>query len=96
VTIEGHTDIAFSEDVGARFLAYGWSVLSGADANDIERLEQAYQRFLRTGDRPTLIIVHSHIGYGVPHKQDARDNLQGEGLRVHAAGILAMGDGIPH
>jgi transketolase len=71
VTIEGHTDIAFSEDVAARFLAYGWNVLSVADANDIERLEQAYQGFLRTDDRPTLIIVHSHIGYGAPHKQDS-------------------------
>jgi transketolase len=71
VTIEGHTDIAFSEDVAARFLAYGWNVLRVTDANDTDRIEQAYQAFLRTGDRPTLIIVHSHIGYGAPHKQDS-------------------------
>jgi len=71
VTIEGHTDIALTEDVAARFLAYGWNVVRVTDANDMERLEQAYQAFLRTADRPTLIIVHSHIGYGAPHKQDS-------------------------
>ena len=71
VTIEGHTDIAFTEDVAARFLAYGWNVLRVTDANDMELLEQAYRGFLRTHDRPTLIVVHSHIGYGAPHKQDS-------------------------
>ena len=71
VTIEGHTDIAFTEDVAARFLAYGWNVLRVTDANDMERLETAYRGFLAAGDRPTLIIVHSHIGYGAPHKQDS-------------------------
>jgi transketolase len=71
VTIEGHTDIAFTEDVAARFLAYGWDVLRVTDANDAERLERAYHGFLSTEDRPTLIIVHSHIGYGAPHKQDS-------------------------
>ena len=71
VTIEGHTDIAFTEDVAARFLAYGWNVLRVTDANDMERLETAYRGFLAVDDRPTLIIVHSHIGYGAPHKQDS-------------------------
>jgi transketolase len=71
VSIEGHTDIAFTEDVAGRFLAYGWNVLRVADANDIERLEQAYKGFLSTEDRPTLIVVQSHIGYGAPHKQDS-------------------------
>lgn len=71
VTIEGHTDIAFSEDVAGRFLAYGWNVLTVGDANDLDLLERAYRTFLRTADRPTLIIVHSHIGYGSPHKQDS-------------------------
>ena len=70
VTIEGHTDIAFTEDVAARFLAYGWNVLRVTDANDTERLERAYHEFLATENRPTLIIVHSHIGYGSPHKHD--------------------------
>jgi len=71
VTIEGHTDITFTEDVAARFLAYGWEVIRVTDPNDIEMLERAYRRFLATGDRPTLIVVHSHIGYGAPHKQDS-------------------------
>jgi transketolase len=71
VSIEGHTDIAFTEDVAARFLAYGWNVLHVGDANDIDRLELAFQGFLRTTDRPTLIVVQSHIGYGSPHKQDS-------------------------
>jgi transketolase len=81
VTIEGHTDIAFTEDVAARFLAYGWNVLRVTDANDIDRIEQAYQAFLRTDDRPTMIIVHSHIGYGAPHKQDSPE-AHGEPLGV--------------
>jgi transketolase len=71
VTIEGHTDIAFTEDVAARFLAYGWNVLRVTDANDMERLQAAYRGFLAVNDRPTFIIVHSHIGYGAPHKQDS-------------------------
>jgi transketolase len=71
VTIEGHTDIAFTEDVAARFLGYGWEVTRVTDPNDIELVERAYREFSATEDRPTLIIVHSHIGYGAPHKQDS-------------------------
>jgi transketolase len=71
VTIEGHTNIAFTEDVAGRFLGYGWNILQVGDANDMDRLEQAYEGFLRTPDRPTLIIVQSHIGYGSPHKHDS-------------------------
>ncbi len=71
VTIEGHTDIAFTEDVAARFMAYGWDVRRVTDANDMVMLEQAYRAFHQTQDRPTLIVVHSHIGYGAPHKQDS-------------------------
>ncbi|HWB44659.1 MAG TPA: transketolase, partial [Hyphomicrobiaceae bacterium] len=70
VTIEGHTDLAFSEDVGRRFSAYGWSVHHVADANDTERLAQVLAERERSGGTPTLIIVDSHIGYGAPHKQD--------------------------
>ncbi len=70
VTIEGHTDIAFTEDVAARFLAYRWNILRVTDANDTDLLEQAYRGFKLVSDRPTLIIVHSHIGYGAPHKHD--------------------------
>ena len=70
VTIEGHTDLAFSEDVAARFLAYGWNVQKVGDANDRERLAEAIASFRRTDTVPTLIIVDSHIGYGAPHKHD--------------------------
>jgi transketolase len=70
ITIEGSTDLAFSDDVAARFLAYGWNVLHVGDANDTERLRQAIETFRRTSDVPTLIIVDSHIGYGAPHKHD--------------------------
>jgi transketolase len=70
ITIEGHTDLAFSEDVAARFLAYGWNVEHVGDVNDGARLTQALESFRRAHDVPTLIIVESHIGYGAPHKQD--------------------------
>jgi transketolase len=70
VTIEGHTDLAFGEDVAARFMAYGWSVRRVSDANDRERLAHCLESFRRTEDQPTLIIIESHIGYGAPHKQD--------------------------
>lgn len=70
ITIEGHTDLAFSDDVAARFLAYGWNVTQVGDANDIERIAQAIETFRKTNDAPTLIVVDSHIGYGAPHKHD--------------------------
>ncbi len=69
ITIEGHTDLAFSEEVAARFLAYGWQVLRVADANDTAAVAHALETFLQSGDRPTLIIVNSVIGYGAPTKQ---------------------------
>ena len=70
ITIEGNTRIAFTEDIAARFLGYGWNVLRVGDANDIERIEQALDIFHKTKGRPTFIILDSHIGYGSPHKQD--------------------------
>ena len=70
ITIEGHTDLAFSDDVAARFLAYGWNVTRAGDVNDTERVAQAIEEFRRTKEVPTLIIVDSHIGYGAPHKHD--------------------------
>jgi transketolase len=70
ITIEGHTDLAFSDDVAARFLAYGWNVERVGDANDTARLGEAIAAFQIKHDVPTLIIVDSHIGYGAPHKQD--------------------------
>lgn len=70
ITIEGNTRITFTEDVEARFLAYGWNVLRVGDANDIERIEHALDIFRKTPERPTFIVLDSHIGYGSPHKQD--------------------------
>jgi transketolase len=70
ITIEGHTAWAFSDDVATRFIGYGWNVTRVGDANDLEMLERAFKTFTNTTDRPTLIIVDSHIAYGAPHKQD--------------------------
>ncbi len=70
ITIEGQTSLAFTEDVAARFLAYGWNVLRVGDANDLDRIEHALSVFRTTKGRPTFIILDSHIGYGSPHKQD--------------------------
>jgi transketolase len=70
ITIEGNTWIAFTEDVAARFMAYGWNVLRVGDANDIDRIEHALAIFRETKHRPTFIVLDSHIGYGSPHKQD--------------------------
>jgi len=70
ITIEGNTALTFTEDVATRFLGYGWNVTRVGDANDLERLANAFRTFRNTKDRPTLIIVDSHIGYGAPHKQD--------------------------
>ncbi len=70
ITIEGSTDLAFSEDVAARFISYGWTVTRVGDANDLDMLERAFSTFKNTNDRPTLIIVDSHIAYGSPNKQD--------------------------
>jgi transketolase len=70
ITIEGHTSLAFSEDVAGRFLAYGWNVQRVSNANDLDLLREAFDHFKKTTDRPTIIIVDSHIGYGAPTKQD--------------------------
>jgi transketolase len=70
VTLDGPADWSFSEDVATRFMGYQWNVTRVTDANDLEMLARAFRVFLDTKDRPTLIIVDSHIGYGSPHKQD--------------------------
>jgi transketolase len=70
VTLDGPADWSFNEDVMTRFLGYGWSVTRVADANDLDTLGRAFEVFKSTKDRPTLIVVDSHIGYGSPHKQD--------------------------
>lgn len=70
ITIEGKTGLAFTEDVAARFVGYGWQVLHVTDANDLDALTAAFATFKATTGRPTLIIVDSHIAFGSPNKQD--------------------------
>src|SRR5277367_390330 len=79
ITIEGNTNLAYDEDVAARFLAYGWDVQHVHDANDLVALAAAYKHALGVTDRPKLIIVDSHIGYGSPHRQDTKE-AHGEAL----------------
>ncbi len=73
ITIEGETDIAFSEDVGRRFEGYGWNVVRVDDANDLKAMRKAFDNFFQTEDRPTLIIVRSVIGYGSPNKAGSHE-----------------------
>ena len=70
ITIEGHTHLAFSEDVALRFKAYGWFVQHVTDVNDLKALGRAIKKAQKQTDKPSLIIVDSHIGYGAPTKQD--------------------------
>jgi transketolase len=70
ITIEGPTRLATSDDVATRFFGYGWNVTRVGDANDLELIDRAFETFAHCEDRPTLIIVDSHIGYGAPHKHD--------------------------
>jgi transketolase len=71
ITLDGPASWSFSEDVATRFIGYGWNVTRVTDANDLEMLARGLETFKKTTDRPTLIIVDSHIGYGSPHKQDS-------------------------
>jgi transketolase len=79
VTLDGPAEWSFSEDVMTRFVAYGWNVTRVSDANNLEMLARGYDTFLKTKDRPTLLVVDSHIGYGSPNKQDT-SNAHGEPL----------------
>jgi transketolase len=71
VTLDGPASWSFSEDVMTRFVGYGWHVTRVADANDLLQLSRGFKEFLAHSDKPTLIVVDSHIGYGSPHKQDS-------------------------
>jgi transketolase len=94
ITIEGNTALAFTEDVAGRFMAYGWNVLRVGDANDRERLHDALANAKRHNDRPTLLIVESHIGYGAPHKQDT-SGVHGEPLGAEEVKLTKRGYGWP-
>jgi transketolase len=94
ITIEGDTSIAFTEDVAARFLAYGWNVLRVGDANDVDRIERAFEVFQNTKGRPTFIVLDSHIGYGSPNKQDTPE-AHGEPLGDDEVRLTKRGYGWP-
>ena len=94
ITIEGNTRIAFTEDVAARFLGYQWNVLRVGDANDLERIEHALTVFRLTKNRPTLIILDTHIGWGSPHKQDTAA-AHGEPLGVEEVRLTKRAYGWP-
>src|SRR5882672_2959263 len=94
VTLDGPASWSFSEDVMTRFIGYGWNVTRVSDANDLDMLARAYQIFLNTKDRPTLIVVDSHIGYGSPHKQDSSD-AHGEPLGDEEVRLAKLSYGWP-
>jgi transketolase len=93
VTIEGHTDIAFTEDVAARFIAYGWNVTTVADVNDLGAVTRALHSFQAEHERPTLMLVHSHIGYGSPVEDSPKAH--GEPLGVEAVKAAKRFLGMP-
>jgi transketolase len=70
ITIEGNTALTYSDDVATRYIGYGWNVTRVGDANDLEMLDRAFRTFKSETERPTLLIVDSHIAYGAPNKQD--------------------------
>jgi len=94
VTLDGPASWSFSEDVMTRFVGYGWNVTRVSDANDPRTLARAYDTFLKTDDKPTLIVVDSHIGYGSPHKQDSNE-AHGEPLGEEEARLTKLNYGWP-
>jgi transketolase len=79
ITIDGRTELTYEDDVAARFAGYGWNVTRVGDANDLDLIARAFEAFRKEVDRPTLIILDSHIGWGSPHKVDTPE-VHGEPL----------------
>jgi len=73
VTIDGGTELAFTEDVARRFGAYHWQVLRVKDGNDLDAIRQAFEAAKAETGKPSLIVCRTHIGYGSPHKQDSHE-----------------------
>jgi transketolase len=94
ITIEGNTSLAFSEDVGTRFKGYGWNVEYVTDANDTAAFEKALNVFKQATDKPTLIIVDSHIGWGSPNRQDTKE-AHGEALGAEEVALTKKFYGWP-
>jgi transketolase len=93
ITIEGSTDLTFSENVPARFDAYGWQTLRVTDGNDLEAIDQAIRQALADDTHPSLILVRSHIGYGSPRQDSA--SAHGEPLGAEATGATKLKLGWP-
>ncbi len=94
ITIEGHTNLAFSEDVATRFKGLGWNVIRVTDGNDLKSLAKAYEAFLKTTDAPTLIIVKTIIGYGSPNKANT-SKAHGEALGAEEIKLTKAAYGWP-
>jgi transketolase len=94
ISIDGPTSLAFSEDVAARFEAYGWSVVRIADGNDTAKFAAEVQAFHKNAERPTLICVKTHIGYGSPNKQDTKE-AHGEALGADEVKLTKKAYGWP-
>ncbi|HEY3598442.1 MAG TPA: transketolase [Paraburkholderia sp.] len=94
ITIEGHTDLAYSDEVETRFRGYRWHTLHVDDANDTASFEAALAEAKRNKDRPTLIVVNSIIAWGAPHKQDT-SSAHGEPLGVEEVALAKRAYGWP-
>ncbi|MGA9565945.1 MAG: transketolase [Candidatus Korobacteraceae bacterium] len=94
ITIEGNTSLAFSDDVGTRFMGWHWNVQHVSDVNDLAELDRAIREAQKETQRPSLIIVNSHIGYGAPHKQDTAE-AHGEPLGVEEVRLAKINYGWP-
>src|SRR5437773_2766254 len=86
ITIDGKTDLTFSDDTARRFESYGWHVERIADGNDLGALDAAFTAARRVTDRPSLVIVRTHIAYGSPHRQDTPD---AQGTRAASGKVLS-------
>jgi transketolase len=94
ITIDGHTEITFSEDVNRRFEAYGWHTQAVEDGNDLDALAAAIERACAERERPSLIRVRTHIGYGSPHRQDSAE-AHGKALGVEEVKLTKKNYGWP-
>ena len=94
ITIEGNTSLAFSDDVGTRFMGWHWNVQHVSDVNDLAELDRAIREAQKETQRPSLIIVNSHIGYGAPHRQDTAE-AHGEPLGVEEVRLAKINYGWP-
>ncbi len=79
ITIDGNTDLTYTDDAGKRFEAYGWQVLHISDVNDLDQIDRAVAEAKSDPSRPTMVVTRTHIGYGSPHKQDS-EKAHGEPL----------------